>query len=57
MTTWIKNRPWLFVPVFFLILIAAWIVLFRIAAKHAPEPVPIETRPDTTETHSSDADS
>ncbi len=38
-----SKRPWLWVVVAFLLLIAAWTILIKIAVNHAPEKVPLET--------------
>ncbi len=42
MANWIQKRPWIFVVVAFLILIASWVVLLKLAATHRPEPVPLD---------------
>lgn len=41
----LRDRPWIWIIVAFLVLIASWVALFRIAKEHAPEPI----RPETTE--------
>ena len=38
-----RERPWLWVVAAFVVLIAAWTVLIRIAVRNAPESVPLET--------------
>lgn len=38
-----KFRPWIFVTVAFLLLMAAWSSLIFIAVKHAPEKVEMQT--------------
>ncbi len=45
--TFFRDRPWIWIVVAFLVLIASWAVLFRIAAEHAPQPI----RPETIDTH------
>ena len=42
MIQFFRKRPWIWIVVAFLILISAWVVLFKIAGKHRPEKVPLE---------------
>jgi hypothetical protein len=39
-----KKRPWLWIVFAFLVLIASWTVLLKIAAEHRPANVELQTR-------------
>lgn len=41
MITWIRDRPWIWIVVVFVLLIAVWIVLIKIARDNQPESVPV----------------
>lgn len=45
----LARRPWLFVVLAFIILIAAWTFLIVIAHRNKPETVPLKTTPVTQE--------
>lgn len=38
-----KNRPWIYVVLAFLLLIGAWSALITIAVKHAPQKIEMQT--------------
>lgn len=42
---WFLDRLWLLVILAFVVLIAAWVTLFTIAGRNAPEFVDIQTAP------------
>ena len=42
-STFLRDRPWIWIIVAFIILITGWVALFLIAKEHAPEPIPLET--------------
>jgi len=39
-----KKRPWLWIVFAFILLIASWAVLLKIAAEHRPASVELQTR-------------
>lgn len=39
----LRKKPWLWIVLAFVLLIAAWSVLFTIALKNQPETIPLET--------------
>jgi hypothetical protein len=41
MTSFFRERPWLWVVVAFIVLFSAWTTLFTIAIKNQPEKVPL----------------
>jgi len=45
MRTFIYNRPWIWIVLLFVILIASWVVLFKIAAEHGPVPIEPDSPP------------
>lgn len=43
MIKYINQRPWLYIVAAFVALIASWAVLLHLAAKYAPQTVPLKT--------------
>ncbi len=41
MIAWIREQPWIWIVVTFVLLIAAWIVLIKIAKENQPEVIPV----------------
>lgn len=45
MISFLRKRPWLWIVLVFLILIASWIFLIQLAREHAPQPITPDTPP------------
>lgn len=43
MITFFRERPWIWIVIAFVILIAGWIFLLRLASEHRPETISIDT--------------
>ena len=43
MISFVQKRPWILVIVAFVVLIASWVFLLRLAAEHQPDSVEIIT--------------
>lgn len=41
MIVWIRDRPWIWIVLVFVLLIAAWSVLIKVAMENQPEQVPV----------------
>jgi hypothetical protein len=41
----LKERPWLFVVLAFMLLIGAWTTMIVLAVNHQPEAIPLEEVP------------
>lgn len=39
MNTWFRDRPWIWIVVFFLAFLCAWATLITIAVRNSPAPV------------------
>ncbi len=42
MKNWLKNRPWIWIVLFFLAFMSAWAWFIVIALRNVPEVVPLE---------------
>jgi len=42
MIAFLRDRPWIWIVLAFVILITGWVFLLRIAAEHRPEAVELE---------------
>ncbi len=45
MRAFLRQRPWIWVFVAFLVLFAAWTILFTVAFRNQPETVPVSPLP------------
>lgn len=45
MIQFVQKRPWIFIVIAFVVLIAGWVFLLRLAAEHRPDSVEIITIP------------
>ena len=42
MRKWVRDRPWIWIVVVFVLLIAAWTVLIKVASENQPEQIEVQ---------------